>query len=87
MPDVRKVVRWNSPRYGVEGQGWFTSIHVFSEYAKLTFLNGRALDPAPPGSGKDPDTRWISIHEGELDERQLEEWIRQSAVRPGWDGF
>jgi len=25
VPGVRKAVRWNSPFYGVEGQGWFAS--------------------------------------------------------------
>src|SRR5688572_18971127 len=23
VPQVRKAVRWNSPFYGIEGQGWF----------------------------------------------------------------
>ena len=23
VPNVRKAVRWNSPFYGIEGQGWF----------------------------------------------------------------
>lgn len=25
VPNVRKAVRWNSPWYGVEGQGWLLS--------------------------------------------------------------
>jgi len=25
VPKVRKAVRWNSPFYGIEGQGWFLS--------------------------------------------------------------
>ncbi len=86
-PDVRKAMRWNSPFYGVERQGWFVSYHVFSRYVKVTFLNGASLQPAPPGSGKDEDSRWIDIHEGELDEEQMSEWVRQSAAMPGWDGF
>ncbi len=87
VPEVRKAVRWNSPWYGVEGQGWFLSTHVFSKYVKVTFLNGAQLLPEPPGSGKDPDSRWVNIFEGELDEEQMNEWIRQSAALPGWDGF
>lgn len=27
VPDVRKAVKWNSPFYGVAGQGWFLSLH------------------------------------------------------------
>ena len=87
VPDVRKAVRWNSPWYGVEGQGWFVSYHVFTRYVKVTFLNGVRLDPLPPGSGKDPDARWIDIFEDALDEEQLEAWVRQAATIPGWHGF
>ena len=87
VPGVRKAVRWNSPWYGVEGEGWFVSYHVFTRYVKVTFLNGSALHPEPPGSGKDPDSRWVDIHEGELDLDQLEDWVRQAAAQPGWPGF
>ena len=87
VPDVRKAVRWNSPWYGVEGQGWFASYHVFTRYVKVTFLNGSSLDPVPPGSGKDRDSRWIDIYEGQLDEAQMTDWVRQAAALPGWDGF
>ena len=87
VPDVRKAVRWNSPWYGIKGEGWFVSYHVFTRYVKVTFLNGASLDPAPPGAGKDPDARWLDIHEGKLDEEQLVEWVRQAAALPGWKGF
>ncbi len=87
VPNVRKAVRWNSPFYGIEGQGWFLSYHVFTRYVKVTFLQGAEFDPEPPGSGKDPDSRWIDIHEGEFDEASLSRWIEQAAARPGWDGF
>ena len=87
VPDLRKAVRWNSPFYGIEGQGWFANYHVFTRYVKVTFLNGASLRPVPPGSGKDPDARWIDIHEGELDEEQMAAWFRQSAALPGWPGF
>ena len=87
VPEVRKAVRWNSPWYGVEGQGWFVSYHVFTRYVKVTFLNGAELDPEPPGSGKDPDARWVDIYEGKFDEERMAEWVRQSAAIPGWKGF
>ena len=57
VPNVRKAVRWNSPWYGIEGQGWFVSYHIFTRYVQVTFLNGASLQPVPPGSGKDPDSR------------------------------
>ena len=87
VPDVRKAVRWNSPFYGMKGQGWFASYHVFTHYVKVTFLNGSSLCPPPPGSGKDQDSRWIDIREGELDDERMETWVRQSAALPGWKGF
>ena len=86
-PNVRKAVRWNSPFYGIEGQGWFVSYHVFTRYVKVTFMSGASLSPLPPGASKDPDSRWINIHEGELDEEQMATWIRQSAALPGWRGL
>ena len=87
VPGVRKAVRWNSPFYGIEGAGWFLSVHVFTRYVKVTFFAGRSLQPVPAGSGKDPDSRWVDIHEGELDVEQMEAWIRQAAAMPGWHGF
>lgn len=87
VPGVRKAVRWNSPWYGIEGEGWFLSYHVFTLYVKVTFLNGASLSPVPPGSGKDEDSRWIDIYEGKLNEEELAEWIRQAAAIPGWPGF
>ena len=78
VPGVRKAVRWNSPWYGVEGQGWFASYHVFTRYVKVTLLQGASLDP---------DSRRVDIYEGELDEEQMAEWVRQAAALPGWPGF
>ena len=87
LPEVCKAVRWNSPFYGIEGQGWFLSVHVFTRYIKVTFFQGVSLQPVPPGSGKDKDSRWVDIYEGELDEVQMTEWIKQAASIPGWHGF
>lgn len=85
VPGVRKAVRWNSPFYGVEGRGWFLGFHVFTRYVKLTFFRGTALRPVPPGPSRDPETRYLDIHEDTpLDEKQLAEWIRQAAALPGW---
>src|SRR6266481_8247727 len=45
VPNVRKAVRWNSPLYGVEGQGWFLGIHCFTNYVKVAFFRGTSLRP------------------------------------------
>ncbi|WP_309644903.1 DUF1801 domain-containing protein [Phenylobacterium sp.] len=31
VPGVRKAVKWNSPFYGVMGEGWFLSLHCFTK--------------------------------------------------------
>jgi hypothetical protein len=87
VPGVRKAVRWNSPFYGVEGQGWFLGFHVFTRYVKLSFFRGTSLRPLPPGESKSPETRYLDIYEKDaLDEKQLKSWIKQAAAIPGWDG-
>lgn len=86
VPDVRKAVKWNSPFYGMEGRGWFLSFHVLTRYVKVTFFNGIALHPLPPGgTERSKEARWIDIHEDEtLDEALMADWIRQAATLPGW---
>jgi hypothetical protein len=83
VPNARKAVKWNSPFYGIEGQGWFVSFHVFTHYVKVTFFRGTSLRPVPPG-GTGKDGRWIDVHEDDLDEAQMADWIRQAAALPGW---
>src|SRR5882757_9436793 len=52
VPKVKKAVKWNSPFYGIEGQGWFLSFHVFTHYVKVAFFKGSSLRPLPPGPSK-----------------------------------
>ncbi len=86
VPNVRKGVRWNSPFYGVEDQGWFLSFHVFTRYVKVTFFAGTSLRPIPPGgTAKSKDVRWIDIKDGDtFDEAQMRDWVKQAAAIPGW---
>jgi hypothetical protein len=83
VPNVRKAVKWNSPFYGIEGQGWFLSFHVFTHYVKVTFFGGTSLRSVPPG-GTGKDARWVDIHEDDLDEAQMATWVKQAAALPGW---
>ena len=85
VPEVKKAVKWNSPFYGLEGQGWFLNFHCFSKYVKLAFFRGASLDPLPPVESKDQNTRYFHIHEdGVFDEQLVANWIRQAAALPGW---
>ena len=54
---------------------------------KVTFLNGKSLNPIPPVESKDPDARYYHIFEDGMDVARMEEWVRQAAAVPGWDGF
>jgi hypothetical protein len=85
IPRVRKAVKWNSPFYGVEGQGWFLNFHVFTHYVKVAFFRGTSLIPLPPGESKHKEVRYLDIRkDDQLDEAQLAAWIRQAAALPGW---
>ncbi|WP_437190698.1 DUF1801 domain-containing protein [Planctomicrobium sp. SH527] len=86
VPEVQKAVKWNSPFYGIEGQGWFLSFHVFTRYVKVTFFSGMSLQPIPPGgTERSGDARWIDIYENDpFNEAQFKDWIRQAAAIPGW---
>jgi hypothetical protein len=85
VPNVRRAVKWNSPFYGVEGQGWFLSFHVFTHYLKVSFFRGTSLRPPPPGPSKQKETRYLDIRENDtLDEAQLAKWVKQAAALPGW---
>ena len=84
VPNVRKAVKWNSPFYGVEGQGWFLSFHCFTRYVKVTFFRGTSLHPVPPGESKTPETRYLDVHEDDqLNEAQFTAWVEQASQLPG----
>ena len=87
VPGVRKAVKWNSPFYGVERQGWFLSFHCFAKYVKVGFFNGTSLKPLPPGESKQKEVRYLDIHvDDELDEAQIAKWVKQASRLPGWSG-
>ncbi len=88
VPGVRKAVRWNTPFYGIEGQGWFLAYHCFTKYVKVTFLNGASLRPVPPVISRHEDVRYFHIHEeDEPDEELLVNWVKQASALPGDDVF
>jgi hypothetical protein len=85
VPGVRKAVRWNSPFYGIEGQGWFLSFHCFTKYVKVVFFRGTSLSPLPPVESKDAETRYFHVYEdGRIDEALVASWVKQASEIPGW---
>ena len=77
VPGVQKAVKWNSPLYGMNGNGWFLSIHCFTKYVKVAFFRGASLDPVPPGTSKQTHVRYLDIREDDpFDEAQIASWVK-----------
>ena len=88
VPNVCKAVRWNTPFYGIEDQGWFLGVHCITKYVKVAFFRGTSLRPLPPVESKQKNVRYLHIHEGEqLDEKLVASWIRQASELPGDECF
>jgi hypothetical protein len=88
VPNVRKAVRWNSPFYGIEGQGWFLNFHCITRYIKVCFFRGLSLRPIPPVESKHKDVRYFHIYENDqLDEELMAGWFKQAAKLPGENCF
>lgn len=85
VPGVCKAVKWNTPFYGVEGQGWFLGYHCLTKYVKVAFFRGTSLRPMPPGASKQEHVRYFDIYEDTtFDEELMAGWIRQASKLPGW---
>ena len=85
VPGVRRAVKWNSPFYGIEGQGFFLGLHCLTKYIKLAFFRGTSLRPVPPIESKQKEARYFHIHEDDpFDEELVASWIRQASELPGW---
>ena len=84
VPEVHKAVKWNSPFYGREGEGWFLTFHCFNRYIKVTFFRGTSLEPVPPEESKVRETRYFHIYENDnLDESPFASWVKQASNLPG----
>ena len=84
VPGVRKAVKWNSPLYGADEDGWFLGLHCMTRYIKVAFFRGAALDPPPPGASKQEHVRYLDIHEDKpFDEARFEDWVKQASRLPG----
>jgi hypothetical protein len=83
VPNVYKAVKWNSPFYGIEGNGWFLSFHCYTNYIKVAFFRGASLRPRPPGESKQKEVRYLDVRDEELDEAQFVDWVKQASKLPG----
>ena len=83
VPNVYKAVKWNSPFYGIEGNGWFLSFHCYTNYITVAFFRGASLHPRPPGASKQKEVRYLDVRDEELDEAQFVDWVKQASKLPG----
>ena len=84
IPNVYKAVKWNTPFYGIEGNGWFLGFHCMTNYIKVAFFRGTSLRPMPPGESKQKEVRYLNIRQGDkLDEAQFADWVKQASQLPG----
>ena len=84
VPGVRKAMRWNTPFYGIEEQGWFLAFYCYKRYVQVNFLNGAQLEPLPPKPSKHQNIRYLDIYEDDgFEEERLSRWIEQASVLPG----
>jgi len=88
LPNLQRSVKWGMAYYGV-GDGWCFSSGGFAGHVKLMFINGVALEPAPPvtpvGMGK--STRGVELESvDDLDEDQIAAWMTQVTSVPGLGG-
>lgn len=84
VPRVCKAVKWNTPLYGNEGEGWFVAYHCMTKYVKVTFFRGAQMSPVPPNESKQKEVRYFHIYENdELDESQFASWVKQASALPG----
>ena len=86
VPGVRKAVKWNSPFYGIEGQGpkAGSSIFILHQVRQSGFLPRHFTASSPPGESKHREVRYLDIHEDDhLDEPRLAAWVKQASQLPG----
>jgi hypothetical protein len=85
---VYKAVKWNTPFYGVDGQGerglWFLGFHCTAKYIKVAFFRGTSLHPVPLGESTQKEVRYLHVHQdSQLDEAQFIDWVKQASQLPG----
>lgn len=83
VPKVAKAVKWNTPLYGFGDGTWFLAFHVYARYVKVSFFRGAEMTPPPPVASKVKHVRYVHIGEGEFNEKQFADWVKQASKLPG----
>jgi hypothetical protein len=86
LPGLQRSVKWGMAWYGI-GDGWCFSCGGFEGHVKLTFGRGTSLMPVPPAEpiGMGKASRGVELPSlGDIDERQVADWMTQAAAIPGF---
>jgi hypothetical protein len=86
LPGLQRSVKWGMAWYGI-GDGWCFSCGGFEGHVKLTFGRGTSLMPVPPAEpiGMGKASRGVELASlGDIDERQVADWMTQAAAIPGF---
>ena len=86
LPNLQRSVKWGMAWYGV-GDGWCFSSGGFAGHVKLTFGRGTSLTPVPPATpiGMGKESRGVELESlDDIDDAQLESWMRQATAMPGF---
>jgi hypothetical protein len=86
LPSLQRSVKWGMAWYGI-GDGWCFSCGGFEGHVKLTFGRGTSLMPVPPAEpiGMGKASRGVELASlGDIDERQVADWMTQAAAIPGF---
>lgn len=85
LPKVQKAVKWNTPMYGMEDNGFFMGFNMTTKYVKVAFFQGALLEPLPPDASTQKKVRYLHIREQDvMDKEQITAWVKQAAKLPGW---
>ena len=85
VPGVCKAVKWNSPFYGIEGQGLVPQLSLLHEVHQSDFLPRHVA--ATSASRRVQTSRKCatstSVEDEQLDEAQFAAWVKQASQLPG----
>ena len=84
VPGVNKAVKWNSPFYGIEGQGWFLSYSLLHELRESGLLPRRvAAIRVPPGSFQAKTCATSTSARTMYSMKGSSAWVKQASKLPG----
>ena len=84
LPKAHYALKWKKAYYGVPDRGWVIELVAYDVSVNIVFLGGADFDPPPP-LGEGDRSRYVKIKSvDELDDPDLDKWIKQAGKVDGW---